>query len=429
MKKRGLMILALLGVFGVTLAWLTLHLRDQVRSRMLEQEGATLEAVARFEAVKGGRSPLELVLGMVDLEGAIGVRIYDGAGNGAAALPASLTSGRLPGQVADALRAGSPVARLEAQAWLDTEFADPFGVLTEEAVPLLRVYVSLGAEARPGEPAFAEFLFDGGPLAAALASLDRKLLLLFVVAFGVGAGLLLLIVIASFRSIDRKNRELAEANRELTMQAKTSAVGAVSAHLIHGLRNALGGMRQDAGDNGAAAAETARRMQAMIQEIVDIIQEDAQSLRYSLSSGEILGLVAERMHRVAGERGVSLETEGDPDAAFTNREGNLVLLILENLVRNAIEATPPGRRVVTRYEGDRRVRAFFVRDHGPGFPDEARKRPFQPVQSAKPGGSGIGLSISRHLARQLGAELELVRSGADGSEFALRLPSAGGEDR
>ena len=315
------------------------------------------------------------------------------------------------------------MVRLESGAWLDTEFADPFGVLTDQAVPLLKVFVPLGMPGGGGEPAFAEFLLDGRTLAAALASLDRKLMLQFLVAFGAGAGLILLIVIVSVRSIDRKNRELAAANRDLTMQAKVSAIGAVSAHLIHGLRNALGGMRHDAGDNGApAAAEAARRMETMIQEIVDILQEDSRSLIYSLSSGEILALTADRMGRAAEERGVALATEGDACAAFTNREGNLVLLILENLVRNAIEATPPGERVVIRYDGEEEERVFTVRDRGPGFPEGVRHRLFQPVRTAKPGGAGIGLSISRHLALQIGAELSLVRSGPEGSELALRLP-------
>jgi signal transduction histidine kinase len=166
-------------------------------------------------------------------------------------------------------------------------------------------------------------------------------------------------------------------------------------------------------------------MQAMIQEIVDIIQEDAKSLQYSLSSGEILELVADRMRGVAGRRDVSLETTGDCYATFTNREGNLVLLVLENLVRNAIEASSQGGRVVAQCERDGRGRVFLVRDNGPGLPDDVRRRLFQPVRSTKPGGSGIGLSISRHLARQLGANLELIRSNAAGTEFALVLPDSG----
>ena len=426
MKKQALMILAVLAVFGLMLAWVTLHLRAQVRRRMLEQEGATLKAVARFEALKSGAAPLDLVLGMVELEGVIGVRIYDEAGASIAALPQSLTAGRLPPEVAGVLSAGAPVARLEPAVWLDTEFADPFGVLTEESVPLLRVYVSLAPASIESEAAFAEFLFDGLPLAGALAALDRKLLLQYLVALGGGGGLILLIVIASLRSIDRKNRELAEANRQLTMQAKTSAIGAVSAHLFHGLKNALAGIRTDGAENGAAAAEAARRMQGMIQEIVDILREDTASLCYSLSSGEILGLVTSRMRRAAEERGVLFETRGDLDATFTNREGNLIVLILENLVRNAIEATPPGERVVADYEGNGRERIFRVHDRGPGFPDEVRARLFRPVQSAKPGGSGIGLTISCQLARQLGAELALVRSEADGSQLELRLPNDAG---
>jgi signal transduction histidine kinase len=47
---------------------------------------------------------------------------------------------------------------------------------------------------------------------------------------------------------------------------------------------------------------------------------------------------------------------------------------------------------------------------------------FEPVQSRKEGGSGIGLAITRQLAGHLGAELTLVSSSAAGTVFRLRLP-------
>jgi hypothetical protein len=50
-----------------------------------------------------------------------------------------------------------------------------------------------------------------------------------------------------------------------------------------------------------------------------------------------------------------------------------------------------------------------------------RQQLFSPVQSTKAGGSGIGLAISRQIAASIGARLELVRSGPDGTEFSLSL--------
>jgi signal transduction histidine kinase len=65
---------------------------------------------------------------------------------------------------------------------------------------------------------------------------------------------------------------------------------------------------------------------------------------------------------------------------------------------------------------------FRVRDEGDGLPEAVRLHLFTPVVSTKAGGTGLGLALSRQLARGLGAELELAATGSDGTEFVLRLP-------
>jgi signal transduction histidine kinase len=106
-----------------------------------------------------------------------------------------------------------------------------------------------------------------------------------------------------------------------------------------------------------------------------------------------------------------------------SREANLIVLILENLIGNALQAAPPGSTVQLHCETGLGYRVFRVRDEGPGLPSHVRKHLFTPVQSTKEGGSGIGLALSQQLANHLGAELTLVRSDTTGTEFALSLPA------
>jgi signal transduction histidine kinase len=103
----------------------------------------------------------------------------------------------------------------------------------------------------------------------------------------------------------------------------------------------------------------------------------------------------------------------------------LVLLILENLVQNAIDASPPGTTVKLAVctEDDRVI--LEVADEGPGLPPEVRTRLFTACASRKKGGSGIGLAISQQLAKHLGAELGLKHSSSKGCTFKLALPRPG----
>ncbi len=64
----------------------------------------------------------------------------------------------------------------------------------------------------------------------------------------------------------------------------------------------------------------------------------------------------------------------------------------------------------------------MVRDHGPGLPEHVRARLFNPCQSTRQGGSGIGLAISKQLANSLSAELELESSSPSGTVFVLTVP-------
>ena len=81
-----------------------------------------------------------------------------------------------------------------------------------------------------------------------------------------------------------------------------------------------------------------------------------------------------------------------------------------------------GGEVEVRIEGiDGRV-DFTILDTGAGFSEIAQGNLFNPSTSSKSSGAGIGLAISKQLARHLGATLELVRSSPSGSALLLSLP-------
>ena len=107
--------------------------------------------------------------------------------------------------------------------------------------------------------------------------------------------------------------------------------------------------------------------------------------------------------------------------------------VLSNLMRNArqaIEATrKPGTIEVSAGEvsGGDEPGHWWIRvgDTGPGLPDKARDHLFTAFQGgARKGGFGLGLAIAAELVRGHGGRLDLARTGPDGTEFIIRLPSA-----
>jgi signal transduction histidine kinase len=254
--------------------------------------------------------------------------------------------------------------------------------------------------------------------------------------------LLTIVLGLSFRKLERVNQLLRErsqsllrANQELALAAKTSAVGAVSAHLIHGLKNPLSGLQTFVASRGAApgpeedadwqmAISSTRRMQTMINEIVRVLRDEDSGSQYELSLPELAAMLETKVGPLAREAGVVFTTEVQAEGILRNREANLLSLVLYNLVQNAIQATPRGKSVSLAFRPLDSSIVSVVRDQGPGIPESVRAELFKPCRSSKEGGTGIGLAISKQLANSIGAELELQESTTAGSVFTLTFQAA-----
>lgn len=442
--------LALVVLAGVVLLT-TLQLRHRIREQIAGRDGEVLHAVAMMhygqDVADGLAGPitdpggqLGVVLKTAQLRGVLGVRVFDTQGRFVDGFPFDLTEQQLdPAQLA-ALHRLEHVTRFHHNVRVDDLFLYPVQPdQTSGTIPLLEVIVPLHTEATP-LAGIAQFLLDARGIAAEYARLDRRLALQALTAFGAGGAVLSVTFAWAFRRLRRAQRLLSErtenlvkANQELALAARTSALGAVTAHLIHGLKNPLAGLESFVGARSLSpesgeesdwqqALASTRRMQAMINQVVGVLREEQAGSSYEVTLVELEQIVRNRIQPLAREKGVNFAAVVQAEAALPNRVANLAALILVNLAENAVQTTPKGRTVTltVRREGGRF--AFEVRDEGSGFPADTPL--FMPCRSAKEGGTGIGLALCKQLALHLGAELDLATSTAAGCVFALRLPEA-----
>lgn len=440
----GLTLALLGGAILLTRAQLRTELRTQMASRDAQVLRAILQQQLAGAMGKADTDPLLAVLDastLPELPGIIGIRLFNEDGAFFTGLLAATNEVTLEAGVLERVRANQAVSRFHPEATR----GDASGLALTGAVPVLEMTLPL-PDAAGRLTGVAQFYFEGAGLAAEFEALDRNLRRQALLAFGLAGTAIGGALAFAFRRLDRANQELEHrtrsllrANQELTLAAKTSAVGAVTSHLLHGLKNPLAGLQQfvtahatneGPGPGGSPddsewrdAAATTRRMKAMIDGVLRVLRDEQGVAGYQLSLRELLDALTRKLATAVTDHGVRLVTDCRAEAELPARDANLVLLILENLAANAIQATPAGQSVEVRCAVESGVPVFRVSDRGAGLPSHVREGLFTPVRSSKEGGTGLGLALSRQLALHLGATLELARSDAAGTEFVLRLPA------
>ena len=179
------------------------------------------------------------------------------------------------------------------------------------------------------------------------------------------------------------------------------------------------------------------RMKASAQHLLHLID---QILSYSrvdagrevvsaedVDANEIAHDAATLVEPLAREKGLPLEVIETGYPLPMSTDSGKVRQILVNLLSNAVKFTPAGRvTLIVQHDGP--IVRYIVRDTGIGIADEHRDRIFdafwqvEQPSTRRVGGTGLGLSVTRRLARLLGGDVTIASSIGEGSAFTVSLP-------
>ena len=210
----------------------------------------------------------------------------------------------------------------------------------------------------------------------------------------------------------------------------------------HELRNALAGVygwaemlvrKKDPATVPRAAFEvldSAEQAIELINDLLDLSRLDEDRLKPAMRAVEPAGVVRRSIGRVtpaAHARDVAIRADLPEGLPSCHTDASRVEQILINLIVNAVRHTPEHSEVsVSVRHRDKRL-LFQVEDQGPGIAESELERIFD-IYITKAGeaqqGVGLGLPLSRRLARLLGGELKAVANPGGGGRFLLELPVA-----
>jgi signal transduction histidine kinase len=234
------------------------------------------------------------------------------------------------------------------------------------------------------------------------------------------------------------NRMLAQ----VVANERLAAVGTLSASVAHEMRNPLSTIKlnlqmlarkldrePELAKRGRAAAREVDRLDRMLSDLLDYSRPLELDRKAALASELLAGSLEAVAEPVARKR-IEIVRGGDAADASIEVDADRVVQALANLVLNAVQASPEGRRVVVNacageIEG-REAITFEVTDSGEGLSPEGARRAFEPFYTTRPGGTGLGLANVAKIARAHGGEATLGSAPGGGAIARLVMPKEQG---
>lgn len=258
----------------------------------------------------------------------------------------------------------------------------------------------------------------------ARAALLHGALLVFVVTAGAWVVLRL-----------RRTRDaLAERVRRNERLAGLGRLAAAIAHEVRNPLNAIGLAVQRIQRETGAPAEVSRLAGVVLDESKRLNRTVESVLSYARPAPPRLGRVsAERLLAAvealarpeAEAKGVPLDVRA-PATLELLCDADLLKGAVWNLVRNAVESSPPGGRVTVVAVARGHRAEIEVTDAGSGVPADRRAQLFEPFRTDRPRGVGLGLPLALAAAQAHGGTIEVDEPAGGGASFRIVLP-AGGE--
>ena len=232
--------------------------------------------------------------------------------------------------------------------------------------------------------------------------------------------------------VEQRTWELQEAQERLVRRERLAVLGQLAGGIGHELRNPLGVMSNAVYFLDLLQPEASGKVKEYLdilegeihtsEKIVADLMDFARLKEPEREAVDVRPVLTRMLDREAVPEGIEVELESAGDLPAVHADPDHLVQILSNLVRNACQAMgEEGQLTLRAFPQDGRV-VIEVEDTGEGIRPEDQEKIFQPLFTTKARGIGLGLALSKKLARGNRSELDFESRPGEGSTFRLRVP-------
>jgi len=230
--------------------------------------------------------------------------------------------------------------------------------------------------------------------------------------------------------------------REHLLQAeKMALMGRLAAGIAHEVRNPLaaitlnlqylsakGSLDAPMVESIGNALEGAKRVESVIENTLSLARVSPPVLQPEPVNALVQRVIG-FIEMSSKQKDVRVTTDLGENLPLVKVDAKQIQQVLINIVQNAIDASPmSGVVTLSTLMAEEEGRSYVcvaVRDHGPGVPPEHRKYLFQQFRTTKPGGTGLGLVLSRQILERHKGKIALEDAPGGGTVVRIHIPTHG----
>ncbi len=234
-------------------------------------------------------------------------------------------------------------------------------------------------------------------------------------------------------------RQVEESQRALIQAEKMAAIGRLTAGIAHEVNNPLQSVRnclhlagrEDLdGDKKAhylsLAQDELERLMKTIRDMLDFYRPGTPS-RVLTDINSVVESVLSLLEQQLKKQKISVSSHFSPEMSKIFIARNQIQQVFFNIILNAMEAMPGGGQIAIETGVTRDGVEVLLQDSGPGIPEDVKASIFEPFNSTKKQGIGLGLSVSYGIVDAHGGKIELFngknQDRAAGACFRITLPA------